>query len=226
MGGGSDRVQRRDAPLGGPGGRHLEPVAAEDVEAEDTREVEEIAGERLARLDWARVTLRGCLVRLADVAELVLDRARLIDSRLTEPDVTHLRGADSMWRSLEVVGGRIGAVELPGAVWDAVSVAGAQLGYVNLRDSTLTDVALRDCRIQTLDLAGATARRVSVQGCVIDELVVTRAELDQVDLRGARVDRIEGVASMAGAILSAEQLLDVAPALAQAAGITIGPWPT
>ena len=160
-----------------------------------------------------------------DVAELVLDRARLIDSRLTEPDITQVVGADSTWRSVAVDGGRIGAWDLAGGVLDAVTVAGAQLGYVNLRDATLTDVAMHDCRIETLDLAGATARRVSLAGCAIGELVVVRADLDELDLRGARIDRVDGVESLGGAIISAEQLLDLAPALAQAAGITIGPWP-
>jgi hypothetical protein len=60
---------------------------------------------------------------------------------------------------------------------------------------------------------------------VIGELVVVPADLDQLDLRGARLDRVDGVESLGGAIIAAEQLLDLAPALAQAAGLTIGPWP-
>jgi len=216
---------RDDADDRGPGSRHLVTTPAVDVEAEDVREAEEIIGGQVPRLDWTRVTLRGCLVHLDDVAELVLERARLIDSRLTEPDVTHLRGADCTWRSVEVLGGRIGAADLDGGVWDSVSVVGTRIGYVNLRDATLTHVDLGDCRIQTLDLAGARARRVSLTGCVIDELVLSRAELDEVDLRGARIGRVEGVGNLSGSIISAEQLLDLAPALAQAAGITVGPWP-
>jgi uncharacterized protein YjbI with pentapeptide repeats len=134
-------------------------------------------------------------------------------------------GADSTWRSVGLDGGRIGAWDLAGGVLDAVTVAGVQLGYVNLRDATLTDVVMHDCRIEALDLAGARARRVSLTGCVIGELVVVRAELDQLDLRGARLDRVDDVESLGGAIISTEQLLDLAPALAQAAGLTLGPWP-
>lgn len=202
---------------------HLERVAAGEVTVEDVREAEEIVGAQLHRLDWTRVSLRGCCVRLTEVAELVVVRARLIDSHLCEPDITDLSGSDSTWRSVAVEGGRIGAWDLSGGIVDAMAVSGAQLGYVNLRDATLTDVALRDCRIETLDLAGAKARRVSLAGCLIDELVVTRADLDELDLRGARLDRVDGVESLGGAIISAEQLLDLAPALAAAAGITIGP---
>ena len=196
-----------------------------DVEVEDLREAEDIVGGQLPRVDWTGVTLRGCRVHLVDVAELVLEGSRLIDSHLTDADITHLRCADSTWRSVEVLGGRIGAADLDGGVWDSVSVVGTQIGYVNLRDATLTDVDLGDCRIETLDLAGATARRVRLTGCVIDDLVLSRAELDEVDLRGARVGRIEGIENLSGSIISAEQLLDLAPALARAAGVTVGPWP-
>jgi uncharacterized protein YjbI with pentapeptide repeats len=196
----------------GPEAHQLDPASACDVEAEDVREAEEIVGEHLARLDWSRASLRAC-------------RARLIDSRLNEPDITQVIGADSTWRSVAVDGGRIAAWDLAGAVLDGVTVAGAQLGYVNLRDATLTDVVMSDCRIGTLDLAGARARRVSLAGCAIGELAVVHADFDELDLRGARIDRVDGVQSLAGAIISAEQLLDLAPALAQAAGMTIGPWP-
>ncbi len=218
-----DDVERIAPAL--PGVKQAPTHDASDVEAEDVREAEEIVGEHLARLDWSRVSLRGCHVHLTDVAELVLDRARLIDSRLNEPDITQVVGADSTWRSVALDGGRIGAWDLAGGVLDAVTVSGAQLGYVNLRDATLTDVLLNDCRIETLDLAGAKVRRVSLATCAIGELVVVHADLDELDLRGARIDRVDGVESLRGAIISAEQLLDLAPALAQAAGISIGPWP-
>ncbi len=209
----------------GPEARHLDTVAAGDVEREDTREGEEIVGGGLTRLDWTRVTLRGCLVRLVDVTDLELGRARLVDSRLAEPDVVHLDATDSMWRSVEVTRGRLGAWDMAGGFWDSVSVVGARIGYANMRDATLTDVHLHDCRIETLDLAGATVRRMSLHGCVIGELVVNRAELIGVDLRGADLARIDGVQSLGGATISAEQLLGLAPALAREAGISVGPWP-
>ncbi len=221
----ADRRRRAGMPASGPDRGRLETVVASLVGVEDVRDGEEVVGEHLTRLDWTRVSLRACLVRLADVGALVLDRARVIDSQLHEPDITNLSAADSTWRSVAVHGGRIGAWDLAGGVLDAVTVADAQLGYVNLRNADLTDVVLRDCRIETLDLAGATARRVSLAGCAIGELVATHASLDGLDLRGARLDRIDGVENLAGTTISAEQLLDLAPALAQAAGITIGPWP-
>ena len=191
--------------------------------AGDEREAELLAVRAVAELDWTRVTLRECQVQAVGVARWVLDRSRLLECRLADLDVTAVRSRDALWRTVEIVGGRLPALDLAGAIWDGVAVSGARLGYVNLRDAALTDVVFADCRIETLDLGAATASRVRLRDCVVDELIVTRATLRDVDLRGARIDVVEGVEHLAGATISADQLLDLAPALAAALGIVVEP---
>jgi uncharacterized protein YjbI with pentapeptide repeats len=191
-------------------------VAGADVEAARLVRTE------AADLDWSGSTIRECEVGPVAAGAWRLDRARLVDSRLRELDVTSMRARNSTWRTVEVVRGRIGALDLAGAQWDGVGWSAARLGYVNLRDSTLSDVVLADCRIETLDLGAAQCLRVALDACTIDELVVTHARLADVDLRGSRIARIEGAAGLAGATVSAEQLLDLAPQLAAELGINLG----
>ncbi len=191
--------------------------------AGDEREAELLTVRTAPELEWTRVTLRECQVQVVGVARWVLDRSRLLECRLADLDVTAVRARDSLWRTVEIVGGRLPALDLAGATWDGVAVSGARLGYVNLRDAALTDVVFADCRIETLDLGAATAARVSLRDCVVDELVVTRATLRDVDLRGARVELVEGAEHLAGATISVDQLLDLAPALAAALGIAVDP---
>ncbi|MGB7980716.1 MAG: hypothetical protein WCF36_07970 [Candidatus Nanopelagicales bacterium] len=189
----------------------------------DEREAELLTVRSAPELDWTRVTLRECQVQIVGVARWLVDRSRLLECRLLDLDVTVLRARDVQWRTVEIVGGRLPALDLAGATWDAVGVTGARLGYVNLRDATLTDVAFTDCRIETLDLGAATAVRVSLRDCTVDELIVTRATLRDVDLRAARIELVEGVAHLTGATVSADQLLELAPALAAALGIAVAP---
>ena len=200
----------------------LRGVDLAEVAAGDAMDAVRLHAQDVAELDWAGTTFRGCEVALVGVRTLGLDRARLLETRLRDPDVTILRSRDSLWRGVEIVGGRLAALELAGATWDGVSVSGTRLGYVNLREASLADVALSGCRVETLDLGGAAARRVSLDGCTVDELLLTRATLRDVDLRGARIARIEGTAHLAGTTISAEQLLDVAPYLAAELGINLG----
>lgn len=201
----------------------LSVLPIEDVAAGDDREAVHVQGAGPERLDWTRVTLRECVVGPVQAAELLLDRGRLLETRIDEPDITGVQARDSTWRSVEVQGGRLAALDLAGCTWDGVAASGTRLGYVNLRDARLTDVALANCRIETLDLATATAQRVSLDGCVIDELVVTHGTLHDVDLRRAQIGRIEGVGHLAGTTISAAQLLDLAPWLARELGITVEP---
>ncbi len=199
----------------------LVPVDAAGMRIGDEREAELLQLSGVPEVDWTQVMLRECEVQAVGVARWVLDRGRLRSCRLREPDVTSLRGRDAVWRSVEIVGGRVPALDLAGGTWDGVAVAGARLGYINLRDASLTDVAFADCRIETLDLGTATATRVSLHHCTVDELVVSHATLRDVDLRGARIGLVEGATHLRGATISVEQLLDLAPGLAAAHGIVV-----
>ena len=78
---------------------------------------------------------------------------------------------------------------------------------------------------KTLDVLESSPEQLSTVKGISGAKAEQSADLDEVDLRGARLDRVDGVESLGGATLSAEQVLDLAPALARAAGITIGPWP-
>lgn len=200
----------------------LTAAGAADVKPEDVREAELLTSAGLPSLQWDRTTLRGCQIEVVAVAAWVLDRCRLLECRLADPEVTSVRGRDATWRAVEVRGGRLPALELDGSTWDGVMLSGTRLGYVNLRDATLTDVEFAGCRIDTLDLGAATAHRLRFADCVVEELIVTRAALRDGDLRGATIDQVQGVAGLAGASVSPDQVLALAPALAAELGIHVG----
>ena len=200
---------------------HLEDSSAASLEPQDLRDAERITGARLTRLDATRATIRRCALHLTGVGELTLDHGRLIDSRLTEPEITTLAAPESTWRGVEVSAGRIGAVETSAAHWDGVSATDTRVGYLDLRDATLVDVRLAGCRVDTLDLSGAKVTRLSLSGCAIGELLVRHATLTDVDLRGAELSGVDEAAALAGAVITPAQLIDLAPLLANALGIRV-----
>jgi len=57
----------------------------------------------------------------------------------------------------------------------------------------------------------------------VQELNVTEATLSKVDLSGTRLLALVGVESLRGAIVSHEQLLDLAPLLAAQLGVEVRP---
>lgn len=200
----------------------LPEAQADDVAAGDQREAEHLHGYGGSRLDWSGTRFHACLIDVVG-EEVGLDLGRLVECRIDEPRLTTLRAADSIWRTVEVTGGRLAAWEAPGASWDAVRIDSTRIGYLNLRDASLTDVRIACCRIDTLDLTGAELRRVDLPGCVVDELIVRRATLVATDLRAAELGRVDGILGLAGAAVTADQLVGLAPALAAECGILVLP---
>ena len=85
---------------------------------------------------------------------------------------------------------------------------------MNLAGARLEDVVFEGCEIDGLDARAAQLRSVAFVDCTINELNVTEATLSKVDLSGARLRSLVGVENLRGAIISHEQLLDLAPVLA------------
>ena len=124
--------------------------------------------------------------------------------------------ADSTWRDSHISGGRLGAVSLIGATWTGVRVRGCHLGFLNLAGAHLEDVLFEGCEIGSLDARTAELDSVTFVRCTLDELNVSGATLRKVDLSGARLRSLIGVESLKGAIVSHDQLVDLAPLLASA----------
>jgi uncharacterized protein YjbI with pentapeptide repeats len=94
---------------------------------------------------------------------------------------------------------------------------------VNLSGARLEDVVFEECEIGSLDAGAAQLRSVSFPGSAIAELNVDEATLARVDLSGAKLKALIGVENLRGAIISHQQLLDLAPLLAAQLGVTVRP---
>lgn len=156
-------------------------------------------------------------------AETNLQYATLAESVLDRLDLPVVRGMRGRWRDVEIRGTRLGAAELFGSAWDSVHLVGCKLGYVNLRGAELRDVVFTDCTVDELDLGQATLERVAFRETRVARLDLQGATLKHVDLRGAELREIGGVASMSGATISEQQLVDLAPLLAAERGILVAP---
>lgn len=160
------------------------------------------------------------------MADLVVRRwdARglsLVGSVLERVDVVALSAVESGWWNVEVQQSRIGSAELHGSILRNVHFVRCKIGYLNLRGANLTDVAFTDCIIEDLDLMRAKATRMSLSGTRISRLELSGSKLEDVDLRGARLADIGTLEGLRGATITLDQLLEIAPALAQSLGIRV-----
>ena len=201
----------------------LVPIPA-DVLAEGDDDLDEVEARDLAtdQLTWTGRRRFGSSL-LSGVTARVWSApgASVVDSILGRLEVVALSAPESGWRNVEIQQSRIGSAELYDSNWRGVRFSRCKLGYLNLRGAQLTDVLFADCQITELDLGSATASRVAFPGTRIDRLDFSKARLSDVDLRGAQIADIGAIEGLRGASISLEQLLELAPALAERLGIRL-----
>ena len=164
---------------------------------------------------------RSCHIGRCRLDGLSIPRSRMSECLVEDVSAMTIDLTDSVWRDTLVVGGRIGALSASGATWSDVRVRGAKLDFVDLSGTRLTDVVFEACLIGELDLADAQVRSVRIVDSQVTELNVEGAKLAGLDLVGAALQRLRGIESLRGAIVSHQQLLDLAPVLAAHVGLQV-----
>jgi uncharacterized protein YjbI with pentapeptide repeats len=152
---------------------------------------------------------------------LRLRRARLVETLVADLQAVSLDLAESVWRDSLLTGGRIGAAAASSAQLMRVRLRGVKLDFLNLRGATLQDVVFQDCVLGEVDATDARLTDVDFSGSRVDTLGVRNATLTRVDLSGATLQTLSGLDHLRGALISAAQLLDLAPLLADHLGIVV-----
>ena len=199
----------------------LEPFDLAMLTDTDSLDRMDVTGVDLTEADLTAASVTGSRLLRCTLTGAELARTHLVDTALRECDATVLNAPRSSWRSVEVVGSRLGSFALYESTWAGVRVESSKIDYVNARAAQWRDVAFVDCRIGELDLSDARVERMRLDGCTIDTLTLTHARLSDADLRGARVEAVAGLAGLAGAWITPAQLTLLAPSLATALGITV-----
>jgi uncharacterized protein YjbI with pentapeptide repeats len=214
-----DRMSRALADL--PFARRLQPFdgALESDEEYDNvhvsgREFDEpdCRGSRFVESALTELTvLRGSL-RFSRFDDVWMRGVRLVGTNLGQSDWQDAELVDSAWSGVEIVSAGLRRVRFEGCKFESV----------NFRNSSLREVEFADCVLRDVDFAEAALRQVTFPGSTLQRLAVDRARVQDVDLRGARtIDIASGLDALRGATISYGQLMDLAPAFAQAAGILV-----
>src|SRR5699024_5932753 len=132
-----------------------------------------------------------------------------------------LRASRVTLRDVEIVGSRIGALDIYEADIRTTRFVGCKLDWVNLRASTLEDVVFEGCTIGELDLTGAAAARGGCLGGRADVVERGNTRLTAVGLGGLAMGQVSNVEGMKGATLDALQVTGLAATFAGHLGIRV-----
>ncbi|MDM7829711.1 pentapeptide repeat-containing protein [Cellulomonas edaphi] len=182
----------------------------------------DVAGAVLDGQDGSSARVLECMFTGCSLDGVRLEHARIIDTTIADSRAGALHAASATWQDCAWSDVRFGAVQAFASTWTRVRVTGGKIDYLNLRDSRLDDVTFAGVVIDELDLARVRASRLRFEDCQVRRLVLGGATLKDADLRGIDALReIEGIDGLAGATISPGQLVDLAPALANHAGLRV-----
>ncbi|MEV0248557.1 pentapeptide repeat-containing protein [Nocardia sp. NPDC050712] len=181
-------------------------VAGREFDEPDCR------GSRFLESALTEVSIMRGSLRFTRLSDVWLRGVRMVGTNLGQSDWQDAELIDSAWSGVEIVSAGLRRVRFEGCKFESV----------NFRNCTLREVEFVDCVLRDVDFAEAALRQVSFPGSTLLRLAVDRARLQNVDLRGARtIDIASGLDALRGATINYGQLMDLAPAFAQAAGIIV-----
>lgn len=182
---------------------HIDGVDFVDERVEETSFVE-------AAL--SAVSFEGMRMRRARLNDVWLQGVRMVGCDL----------AESSWLDVEAARGVFAGLEAHGAGLRRVVFHGCKFDSVNLRGAKLHEVVFHDCVLREVDLSGAALTDCAFPGSRLEQLHLHQAKLTEVDLREATtIELADGVDALRGAAVTPMQLLELAPALAIALGLTV-----
>lgn len=155
------------------------------------------------------------------LAESRLRGLRLLDVVAEDVDASNGDWGGATIRRVAFVNCRLTGLDMSEATIENVTFRGCKLDYANLRFARLARVTFEDCVLVDTDAQGSQISGTRFTGCRLIGTDFGKAELKDVDLRGSELALAGGVAALRGTIVSSLQLLELAPALADEAGIAI-----
>ncbi|SDN46390.1 hypothetical protein SAMN05216355_10498 [Actinomyces ruminicola] len=201
--------------------RGLEPADAVVLRAGGYADLARFSGVDISGVDLRVLELVECVLEDVRADRAHLEECRCAESRVDRLTASELHAQRSVWREVSWEASRVGAFECHDAQWRSVLLEDCRIGFLGLGRANLLDVRLRGCTVDTLDLTAATLTRVAFEDCRVGELRVRESRLMDVDLRGLALSQVDDAAGLRGAWVGADQLVELAPALAAHMGLRV-----
>ena len=171
----------------------------------------------LDQLELADLRVVDASVAFAELAE----RPELVNVVLERCDIAGFTGRDGRADRVLITGSRLRGVTWVNGVLQDVVLDGVTGDEVSLRFSTLRRVVFRDCTLPGLDLTEVTLDDVRLERCSLPRAQLNGATVKSLRIEGCDLTGVTGAASLAGASIHPDDLLALAPSLAEAIGMIV-----
>jgi len=182
---------------------------------------EELTGEDLSGVRAGDVRMLECHLADCRMDEAKLTGLHVVDTAWVRIAASGLAAPHSSWRDAAISDSRFGLLDLSSSTLLRLTITDAKIDFLNLRGSTIREVVLTRVKLGELSLTDATGTNLTLTDCAIDTVEFHNSRVATVDLSTSTMNRVEGFDSLRGVVVSLDQVLDLAPAMARHLGITI-----
>ena len=199
---------------------HVTDLAALFEEEDDIAEIQS-DGQSIVSMQTKSVSLKDSLLVKTDFSRSQMEKFDIANCIIKGGNLSASGFPDSSWRTVRIENSRCSGMQVQNSTLKNVRFSNSKLDIVNFRFAKLENVVFEDCVLDDADFYGATLRNVEFIGCTITKITFASAKLHNVDLSKSTIDSVQGVASIKGATISYEQLMQLAPYFAAEAGIKV-----
>jgi uncharacterized protein YjbI with pentapeptide repeats len=151
----------------------------------------------------------------------VLENAEIVNAAMERCDIAGVVAHNGRMDRVLISGSRLRGVTWAAGMVQDVLVDATTGGDLSLRFSTLRRVTFRDCVLPELDFTEVTFDQVRLEHCVLSGARFHRAKVKSLRIQGCDLTGCSGAEALAGASVHPDDLLNLAPSLAAALGITL-----
>ena len=145
----------------------------------------------------------------------------LKDAVIADVDWSNERGRGVAWKRVELRRCRLTGVELAESVLNDVTFSECRLDLAGLRLTRLERVVFRDCRMSECELYEAALEDVLFERCELRGASLDGVRIERVELRGCDLSGVGGVASLRGARIAWDDVVQNAPVFAVGLGLEL-----
>ncbi len=199
----------------------LNPAEPGDLASRAVLDGVEIRGVDLSGTHAANARLMEFALRECSADEFSTPGLSAVDTFVGDMHLQTWKTQDGTWRDGHFAGMRVGAWLADGTEFIDVVIRDSKVDLLSLRGARITRLAIVNCSIDTLDVTEAQIADLTITGGSVGELVTSNARMSNVEVSATELHMVSNPSHLRGLVISATQLVELAPAFAAHMGITV-----
>lgn len=167
------------------------------------------------------VAVRESTFERCKFAEADLPHLHFADTTFTDCDFVNAAALEASWQRVQFIRCRMTGVQPGQAYLKDVLFEKCRIDLANFRYSELHNSLFIGCTLKGADFEGCGFKNCHFADCELEDAIFKDCKIDGLDLRTSVIVEALGITFLKGATIDAGQAVELAPALARAAGLLV-----